>query len=251
MWTAAGGSGAACEANGVGAAGEGGASAGDGAHTPPAPPLAGARVCSLLRDYAPLRVPNVPHKVFHGHTGGVKSVVWVHDTPMIVSGGNDQQLCLWSATSGASLAVLEGHLARIWSLDASSPVSSPHALLLASAAADGAVRLWRLGDTPPPLLPDARHSRLGDTAGALHDTWSREAAGERGERRVQLAGTLSGHTGDVYSVRFHPSAPLLVTAGYDRTVRPLDHDTPSRASRPRHPSPPTTPRSPDLAGAPL
>ena len=115
----------------------------------------------------------------------------------------------------------------------------------------GAVRLWRLGDTPPPLLPDARHSRLGDTAGALHDTWSREAAGERGERRVQLAGTLSGHTGDVYSVRFHPSAPLLVTAGYDRTVRPLDHDTPSRASRPRHPSPPTTPRSPDLAGAPL
>ena len=50
------------------------------------------------------------------------------------------------------------------------------------------------------------------------------------------------HTGDVYSVNFHPSAEQIVTAGYDRTIRIFDtsagveqraligHELPARAA---------------------
>ena len=152
------------------------------------------QVTSLLQDYASPCVPNTPHLVLRGHSDGVKSVAWLRESAMLFSAGNDQTLRLWSAHDGSCLAILDGHAARIWQLAVSH--LSP---LVASAAADGTVRLWRVGD-------------VGGGGGG----------GAADEPGVSHAATLTGHSGDVYSVGFSPTAEQIVTAGYDRTLRLYD-----------------------------
>ena len=164
-----------------------------------------AHVTSLLSDYASPCVPNTPHLVLRGHADGVKSVAWLHDEHMLCSAGNDQVLRLWSARDGSPLAVLEGHAARIWQI-----AVSQRSKLVASASADGTVRLWRVGEVS---------GSGGGQGGGGGETWEGDSPIEA---RVSYAGTLSGHSGDVYSVGFHPHAEQMVTAGYDRTVRLYD-----------------------------
>ena len=162
---------------------------------------------SLLRDYASPRVPNTPDKVLGSPGGeGVKSVAWLDGSGgLLLAGGNDMLLRVWSARSGQCLGALEGHTARIWQLAVSRKTIYNH--LIASAAADGTVRLWRLGSDL-----SATDGSGGGGGGGGGGFSSSDAS----------VGTLSGHVGDVYSVCFHPTADQVVTCGYDRSVRLFD-----------------------------
>jgi WD40 repeat protein len=134
-------------------------------------------------------------RVLGRHTDGVKSVAWLGST--LLSAGNDQILRTWSVRDGACLQALDGHAARIWQL-----AVSRKAQLVASAAADGTVRLWRVAD-----------AASGGGAAAASGSGERWAAEVGAEPRVAYAGMLSGHHGDVYSVGFHPHEAHVVTAG--------------------------------------
>jgi COMPASS component SWD3 len=226
-----GGGGSGGMANGAG--GAGGAAGGDARHgaegggghrattaTNGATPLGGGVVSSLLRDYSSPCVPNTAHRVFRGHGDGVKSVAWLGESDWLLSGGNDQILRVWSVSGGTCVTTLRGHTARIWQLAVSRATR-----LIASAAADGTVRLWRLGAGLSGGL--AAHGADGDGDGDD----SGGGGGGRGRRPPSdppsssseaNVGTLRVHDGDVYSVHFHPTAEQIVTSGYDKSVRLLD-----------------------------
>ena len=129
------------------------------AHRLPPPRHGPAAAASTLRAcFATTRRRACQHadKVLGSPGGeGVKSVAWLDGSGgLLLAGGNDMLLRVWSARSGQCLGALEGHTARIWQLAVSRKTIYNH--LIASAAADGTVRLWRLGsDLPPPTAAAA------------------------------------------------------------------------------------------------
>ncbi|KAL1515882.1 hypothetical protein AB1Y20_002497 [Prymnesium parvum] len=143
------------------------------------------QVASLMKDYSCPVLPNATHAVMVGHTAGVKCVAWLADG-MLASGCNDGTLRLWNTNRRVCTKVLEGHKGRIWDVCASA--SAEH---LASASADGHVRVWR-------------------------------AAADDADEVAVAQAVLAGHSGDVYSVRMHPTEHAVLTCGYDKTVRLFD-----------------------------
>src|SRR5262245_44027618 len=53
---------------------------------------------------------------YHGHTSTVFTVAWSPDGTRIVSGGNDNTIQVWNATSGKRLLTYTGHLGSIWAV---------------------------------------------------------------------------------------------------------------------------------------
>jgi WD40 repeat protein len=136
-----------------------------------------------------------------GHSKTVLSVAFHPTAPLLATSSNDKTVRLWrlvttpdglisSATHVATLDHSnEGHLDNVISV-----AFHPEAPLLATGSGDTTVKLWRLVSTPDGLISSA-------TCVATLD----ESNG--------------GHSGSVYSVAFHPKAPLLATGSYDSTVK--------------------------------
>lgn len=106
-------------------------------HQPTAP-----RVTTLLQDYTSTVVPNKCSQIFRGHRSNVKCVAWVggaENSEWIVSGSSDNTVRLWDPQNGEQLAILEGHLSKIWDL-----CSNQYGTILASASGDSTVKLWDL-----------------------------------------------------------------------------------------------------------
>jgi len=130
-----------------------------------------------------------------GHSGTVYSIVFHPTAPLLATGSYDETVRLWQLSSDNSFATC------VVTLDQSNgghndPVNSmafhPTAPLLATGSSDKTVKLWRLVTTP---------DNSSVTCVATLD----ESNG--------------GHNQAVYSVAFHPTAPLLATGSNDRTVR--------------------------------
>jgi eukaryotic-like serine/threonine-protein kinase len=76
------------------------------------------------------------------HSADVQSVAFLAEDRMIVSGGDHGILRLWDAATGTGLGTLMGHTEKIWGVSV-----SPDGKSLATASADGTVKLW---DAKPP-----------------------------------------------------------------------------------------------------
>jgi WD40 repeat protein len=127
-----------------------------------------------------------------GHIGAVQSVAF-HPTanpPLLATGSWDFTARLWCFSSDGSnascVATLEKHGGSVYSV-AFHPTAKPS--LLATGSLDTTVRLWR-------FLPNDSYA------------WY-----------ATCVATLKGHSGAVYSVAFHPMAPLLATGSYDGTAK--------------------------------
>jgi eukaryotic-like serine/threonine-protein kinase len=124
------------------------------------------------------------------------------------------------------------HDQRIWCMR-----FSPDGQRLATASADGAVRVWawdpaRLGEMQEPELTlTARVIGFGDRVAFSPDGRHLATGGEEHTIKVwdattgQLQQTLRGHTGDVFAVAFDPHRRWLASAGEDTTVRLWDTTT--------------------------
>lgn len=75
---------------------------------------------------------------FEGHTGPVESVAFSPDGTTLASGSQDASVRLWSVADGTPLNTLEDHGIMVYSVAFSSQG------VLASGAADGTVKLWRV-----------------------------------------------------------------------------------------------------------
>ncbi|CAG8769321.1 31346_t:CDS:2, partial [Racocetra persica] len=126
-------------------------------------------------------IPNALHSTFVGHKGNVKCVEFIGEEGReIVSGSSDNTLRVWDIGSAKEKGILTGHESRIWDVS-----SSKNGSMISSASGDGTIKLW-----------DMKTSKY------------------------TCVSSLTGHSGDVYTVKFHPG-----DASYDKTVRLYDVST--------------------------
>lgn len=156
------------------------------------------------------------------HAGIVNTYDFSADGKYLVTAGDDTQVRVWNAATGVEVRVLHGHLAPVWSAQ-----FSRDGTRLLTAGADGRVRLWNaangavLQELADPALglaytavfsPDERQIAAGTQAG---DVWIWQP--ESGDYRA-----MKGHTSDVFTLRFIADGNVLLSSGYDGTVRAWD-----------------------------
>jgi WD40 repeat protein len=176
-----------------------------------------------LRDGASLRLLSV----LTGHRAAVQNVAFSRDSRLLASSSEDATIRLWEVATGQAVAVLRGHEGSVWG-----GVFSPDGRLFASSsAADGTVRLWRVGKPDahpnPDQLPVYGSLAFGPDSRVL--AVRTDSAPVPGRRAVDVTlwdvasgwapTMLSGHKAYVRSVAFSLDGRLLTTGGEDRTVR--------------------------------
>jgi hypothetical protein len=156
---------------------------------------------------------------FRGHAGPVQSVAISPDGNLILSGGDDRTMRLWSVEAGEEVRRFPEHEHWVGCV-----AFSPDGNTAASGNYDRIVRLWdvrtgrelhHLHDNRQVVIcvaysPDG--TRLlsgGDDRGVM--LWDATTG--------KLMHRLEGYAGPVQAVRFTPDARHAVSAGNDRTVR--------------------------------
>ena len=168
------------------------------------------------------------------------------DGRILASGGMDKTVRLWDVAAAHTISTLTGHTAPV-----SSVGFSQDGRILASGSQDKTVRLWDVathrqiglsltGHTGSVVSvafsPDGKTLASGggsfvDGNSLIEDTTVRlwDVATHR-----QVALSLTGHTGDVESVRFSPDGTILASGGgfLDGTVRLWDVATHRQIGQP-------------------
>jgi len=128
------------------------------------------------------RVGQVSYRALVGHTAPIRSLDFSRDGRIVVSGGHDNAIKVWSVDSGTSLKTLRGHGQWVRAC-----VLSPDSREVLSASFDGTVRRW-------------------DIAGYE-------------EVRVLRGRVLVGHDDSVLRAEYSRDGQWIVTAGRDRTAK--------------------------------
>jgi WD40 repeat protein len=186
------------------------------------------------------------------HPGTVLAVTFSPDGATLASGGMSTNVLVWDTRTGRQRHVLTGHRNTIHAL-----AFSPDGQILASASYDRTIRLWDVR-TGHAIATLKGHSS-SVMAVAFHPGGTILASGGASasvdypddDRTVRLWNirtmrpitTLTGHTGTVSGVAFHPDGTHLASGSFDMTVR-LWPIKPSRRSVP--PSPPPPPLRPTI-----
>ena len=110
----------------------------------------------------------------------------------------DKVVKLWDIDNGELIQTLEGHTEGVsdiaWSHDGD---------YLASASDDKTIRIWSIEEVSSP-------------SGVYANCTTYPAS------QLNVAKVLKGHTNFVFCINFSPSSNLLVSGGFDETVRVWD-----------------------------
>jgi len=124
---------------------------------------------------------STPYVALEEHSAGVRSVHFSSDGRLLVSGGNDNNICVWDVASHRMVKKLRGHASRV-----STVLFMPGNDRLLSAAYDHYAKLWNISKYE--------------------------------EVRVLGGRVLKGHRDSVLAAAFSPDGKTVVTASRDRSA---------------------------------
>jgi coatomer protein complex subunit alpha (xenin) len=133
----------------------------------------------------------------HGHLDYVRAVQFHHEMPWILSTSDDQTIRVWNSTSRNCMAILTGHSHYVMSAQ-----FHPKDDLIVSASMDQTVRVWDISS----LRKGSPNSGSGANIEPF-DTFS------------TVKYVLEGHDRGVNYATFHPTLPLIISAGDDRVIK--------------------------------
>ncbi|RWS30374.1 WD repeat: SAM and U-box domain-containing protein 1-like protein [Leptotrombidium deliense] len=177
-------------------------------------------------------------KLQHPSNCVIRTCCFSPSSAILVSGGDDETLCLWDISTRSLICSLEGHEAMITACD-----FTPDSSYLISGSTAGDLRLWdsKLGNGKClEIIAEAHDLGVLGTAfspeyevnvsnGPLQSFYLLASCGSDDltklwqvkigvQTTVSLSHVLSGHTGNVNSCRFSNDGLLLATAAGDKLV---------------------------------
>ncbi|MCJ1468499.1 hypothetical protein MMC07_007128 [Pseudocyphellaria aurata] len=145
----------------------------------------------------------------NGHLDYVRTVFFHHELPWILSSSDDQTIRIWNWQNRSLICTMTGH--NHYTMCAQ---FHPKDDLIVSASLDQSVRVWDISGL--------RKKHSAPTSMTFEDQMSRANANQAdmfGNTDAVVKFVLEGHDRGVNWVAFHPTLPLIVSAGDDRLVK--------------------------------
>ncbi|KAK3689964.1 coatomer WD associated region-domain-containing protein [Podospora appendiculata] len=145
----------------------------------------------------------------NGHLDYIRTVFFHHELPWIVSASDDQTIRIWNWQNRSLLCTMTGH--NHYAMCAQ---FHPKEDLVVSASLDQSVRVWDISGL--------RKKHSAPTSMTFEDQVARSNANQTdmfGNTDAVVKFVLEGHDRGVNWVAFHPTMPLIVSAGDDRLVK--------------------------------
>ncbi|PCG90201.1 Coatomer alpha subunit [Penicillium occitanis (nom. inval.)] len=146
--------------------------------------------------------------VLSGHLDYVRTVAFHHELPWILSCSDDQTIRIWNWQNRSLIATLTGHNHYVWCAQ-----FHPKEDLIVSASLDQSVRVWDISGL--------RKKHSAPASVSFEDQMARanSQADMFGNTDAVVKFILEGHDRGVNFCAFHPTLPLIVSAGDDRLVK--------------------------------
>lgn len=158
-----------------------------------------------------------------GHAYGMRCMAYSPDGIVVATGGEDGSIKMWNSTSGFCYCTFKSHTAPVTS------VCFANASVVISSSLDGTVRAhdlhrYRNFKTYTSPTPSQFTCLAVDPAGEIITAGSMEPFHVYvwNLQTAKLLDVLSGHTGPVSEVAFHPVRGTLASASWDGTVKVWD-----------------------------
>ncbi|KAL4879623.1 coatomer WD associated region-domain-containing protein [Aspergillus karnatakaensis] len=146
----------------------------------------------------------------NGHLDYVRTVFFHPELPWILSASDDQTIRIWNWQNRSLICTMTGHNHYVMCAQ-----FHPTEDLIASASLDQSVRIWDISGLRK------KHS-AAPTAMSFEDQMARSNPSQAdmfGNTDAVVKFVLEGHDRGVNWVAFHPSLPLIVSAGDDRLIK--------------------------------
>ncbi|EQB47987.1 coatomer WD associated region [Colletotrichum gloeosporioides Cg-14] len=145
----------------------------------------------------------------NGHLDYVRTVFFHHELPWILSASDDQTIRIWNWQNRSLICTMTGH--NHYAMCAQ---FHPKEDLVVSASLDQSVRVWDISGL--------RKKHSAPTSMTFEDQVARANQNQTdmfGNTDAVVKFVLEGHDRGVNWVAFHPTMPLIVSAGDDRLVK--------------------------------
>ncbi|EEP82726.1 coatomer alpha subunit [Uncinocarpus reesii 1704] len=145
-----------------------------------------------------------------GHLDYVRTVFFHHEHPWIISSSDDQTIRIWNWQNRSLICTMTGHNHYVMCAQ-----FHPKEDLIVSASLDQSVRVWDISGLrkkhSAPTSSMSFEDQLARASPAQADMF--------GNTDAVVKFVLEGHDRGVNWVAFHPTLPLIVSAGDDRLVK--------------------------------
>ncbi|KDN43312.1 putative COP1-coatomer complex alpha chain of secretory pathway vesicles [Tilletiaria anomala UBC 951] len=162
----------------------------------------------------------------NGHLDYVRTVFFHHTQPWILSASDDQTIRIWNWQSRQCIAILTGHNHYIMCAQ-----FHPTEDLIVSASMDQTVRVWDISGLRKKSAASSSNGTASSMPMSIEEQIARAASGSGlpgalggqadlfGSTDAMVKYVLEGHDRGVNWASFHPTLPLIVSAGDDRQVK--------------------------------